>query len=156
MFLISIKSIFLHNCFTFFQMQLYKSDTCVVDFGDNRLVFQCRGKMKPEQFREALMKALRFARDHHIKQWLLDLREIGKLSEEEEAWVQVQLFPQIMMHLGTDNYLAVVVDERCYADMVSESGLLGLRSYNSFIVINTFSQLPEAIAWLDNQQSKCA
>jgi hypothetical protein len=137
-------------------MEFYKSDTCVAEFNDCRLMFQCRGKLVSEQFREALMKALRFAKDHHVKQWLLDLREIGKLSEEEETWVQVQLFPQIMMHLGMDNYLAVVVDERCYDDMVSESGLLGLKSYNSFIVINTFSQLPEAIAWLDKGQSKCA
>ncbi|WP_299708354.1 hypothetical protein [uncultured Pontibacter sp.] len=137
-------------------MELYKSETCAVEFTDNRLVFLCHGKLESQQFREALMKALRFAREHHVKQWLLDLREIGKLSEEEEAWVQVQLFPQIMMHLGTDNHLAVVVDERCYDDMLSESGLLGLRSYNSFIVINTFCQLPEAIAWLDKGQSKCA
>ena len=137
-------------------MELYKSDTCVVEFSNSRLMFQCRSKMESEQFRDAFMKALRFAREHHVKKWLLDLREIGKLSEEEEAWVQVQLFPQIMMHLGTDNYLAVVVDERCYDDMVSESGLLGLRSYNSFILINTFSQLEEAIAWLDKGQSKCA
>lgn len=137
-------------------MKLYQSDTLVVESTCDRLVLRCNGRMKSDQFREGLMKALRFAREHHLKQWLLDFREIGKLNEEEEAWVQVQLFPQIMMHLGMDNHVAVVVDENCYHDMVSESGLLGLQSYNSFIIINTFCQLPEAIAWLDNTQSKCA
>jgi hypothetical protein len=137
-------------------MEVYKSDSCVVEHSNSRLTLQCKKRMDSEEFRAGFMKALRYARDNDTKQWLLDLREIGKLSEEEETWVQVQLFPQIMMHLGTGNYLAVVVDERCYDDMLSESGLLGLRSYNSFIIINTFCQLTDAVAWLDRIQSKCA
>ncbi|MDX5417924.1 MAG: hypothetical protein LPK09_01820 [Hymenobacteraceae bacterium] len=86
----------------------------------------------------------------------MDLREIGKLSEAEETWVQVQLFPQIMMHLGMDNYVAVVMDERCYANIVNESGLLGLKSYNSFIIINTFYQMEDAVTWLEGKHSNCA
>lgn len=140
----------------FITMGLFNSDTCdVVHIGDS-LVLQCHGIMHTAEFRKGLLQALRFARENHVKKWLLDLRQIGKLREEEETWVQVQLFPQIMMHLGTGNHMAVVVDERCYHDMLDESGLMGLKSYNSFIIINTFCQLQEAFDWLAQKQSKCA
>ncbi len=137
-------------------MELYTSDTCEVGYVADRLELQCNRLLIPKEFREGMLCALRFAREHGVKQWLLDLRHIGRLSEEEETWVQVQLFPQIMMHLGTGNHVAVVMDERCYKDMVSESGLLGLKSYNSFIIINTFCDRQEAIHWLDLRQSECA
>jgi hypothetical protein len=137
-------------------MELYKSDSCVVEHVGERLLLQCGRIMQSNEFRTGLLMALKYAKENQIKQWLLDLREIGQLSDEEETWVQVQLFPQIMMHLGTGNYVAVVVDERCYNGMVSESGLLGLKSYNSFIIINNFCHMHEAIDWLDHRQSKCA
>jgi hypothetical protein len=137
-------------------MEVYTSDTCVVGHVADRLELQCNRILAPEEFREGMLRALRFARENGIKQWLLDLRNIGRLSEEEETWVQVQLFPQIMMHLGAGNHVAVVMDERCYHDMVSESGLLGLKSYNSFIIINTFCDRQEAIHWLEFRQSECA
>lgn len=137
-------------------MELYTSDTCVVGYEADRLELQCNRALASEEFREGMLRALRFARERSVKLWLLDLRNIGQLSEEEETWVQVQLFPQIMMHLGTGNHVAVVVDERCYQDMVSESGLLGLKSYNSFIIINTFCDKQQAIDWLNFRQSECA
>ncbi|EJF11531.1 MULTISPECIES: hypothetical protein [Pontibacter] len=137
-------------------MELFKSDTCTVDYVEDRLMVQYNRTMQAEEFREGLLEAFRFAMKHHVKQWLFDLRNIGKLSEEEETWLQVQLFPQIMMHLGTGNHVALVVDENCYHDMIKESGLLGLKSYNSFIIINTFCDIQDAINWLDHRQSECA
>lgn len=123
---------------------------------EDRLLLRCLHTLNSEEFRVGLLRALQYAREHQIKQWLLDLREIGELNEEEETWVQVQLFPQIMMHLGTANYVAFVVDESCYTHLVHESGLLGLKSYNSFIIINTFCDIESALAWLDKKQAKSA
>lgn len=137
-------------------MELYKSDSCEVGFVADRLELRYRRHTQVEDFTKGLLTALEFARDHHIKLWLFDLQNIGRLSEEEETWLQSQLFPQIMMHLGTGNHVALVVDERCYDDMIKESGLLGLKSYNSFIIINTFCDLQVAIEWLNHRQSECA
>lgn len=137
-------------------MEVYKSESCVVEHIEEHLSLRCSKVLHSGEFREGLLKALQYARDNQIKKWLLDLREIGKLSEAEETWVQVQLFPQIMMHLGMDNYVAVVMDERCYANIVNESGLLGLKSYNSFIIINTFYQMEDAVTWLEGKHSNCA
>ncbi|MBD1395933.1 hypothetical protein H9Q13_02045 [Pontibacter sp. JH31] len=132
-------------------MEIYKSESFMVQHSEEQLLLRCKKSLHSEEFRAGLTKALQYAREHQIKKWLLDLREIGKLSEADETWVQVQLFPQIMIHLGMKNYVAVVMDERCYANMVDESGLLGLKSYNSFIIINTFYQLEEAASWLEGK-----
>ncbi|PKV75762.1 hypothetical protein [Pontibacter ramchanderi] len=137
-------------------MEFYKSETCEVGFVADRLELRYNRNLRSEDFRGGLLKALERAREHQIKLWLFDLRNIGRLSDEEETWLQVQIFPQIMMYLGTGNHVALVVDERCYDDMIKESGLLGLKSYNSFIIINTFCDLQHAIDWLDHRQSECA
>lgn len=144
------------NEFNLVRMKFYKSDTCEACYVADRLELRYDQNVQTEDFRKGLLIALKFAKDHQIKLWLFDLRSIGRLSEEEETWLQVQLFPQIMMYLGTGNHVALVVDERCYNDMIQESGLLGLKSYNSFIIINTFCDLQHAIQWLDQRQSECA
>lgn len=96
------------------------------------------------------MAALQFAGEHHVKQWLLDYRAIGALDEVEETWLHTHLFPRIMMTMGTDNYVAIVLSERCYQTLLNEAGLFGLQSFNSFIIINTFSQTSDAVAWLNS------
>jgi hypothetical protein len=132
------------------RMEVYKTDSLEVNYNlQERLFLHCHAIHNSNEFREGLLVALDFARKNQIKQWLLDFREIGELSENEETWIQVQLFPQIMMSLGTDNYMAIVVSENCYQYLLGEAGLLGLKSYNSFIIINYFSDLNEASAWLD-------
>ncbi|WP_246000407.1 hypothetical protein [Pontibacter diazotrophicus] len=93
---------------------------------------------------------MQFASDYHVKQWLLDYRAIGALSEEEETWLHTHLYPRIMMTMGTDNYVAIVLSDKCYQALLSEAGLYGLQSFNSFIIMNTFSQTSDAVAWLDS------
>ena len=137
-------------------MELLKSETCVVGFVEDRLELRYNRTIKTEDFREGLLAALKFAKDYKIKLWLFDLRNVGRLSDENETWLQVQLFPQIMMHLGTGNHIALLVNEHSYNDMLNESGLLGLKSYNSFIIINTFCDMQSAIDWLNHRQSECA
>ncbi|MFD2245171.1 hypothetical protein [Pontibacter ruber] len=132
-------------------MEVYKTDSFEVDYDpQERLFLQCHAMPDSQEFRRGLLVALEFAKSHQVKQWLLDFREIGELNEQEETWIQVQLFPQIMMSLGMDNYMAVVVSEKCYDYLLKEAGLLGLKSYNSFIIINYFFDLAEASAWLDS------
>jgi hypothetical protein len=134
-------------------MRVYSTDSIKVIFNDvqQRLNLQCNGKFDSAAFRSSLLASLQFAEENHIKQWLLDYREIGALDEAEETWLHTHLFPRIMMTMGTDNYVAVVLSERCYQALLKEAGLLGMQSYNSFIIMNTFSDTTDAAAWLDEQ-----
>ncbi|MDX5418615.1 MAG: hypothetical protein LPK14_04500 [Hymenobacteraceae bacterium] len=121
-----------------------------VNQAQERLYIQCLSELKSDDFRKCLLVALDYAEEHHVKQWLLDLREVGALDEEEETWLQLHLFPKIMMTLGTDNYVAIVLSEKCYQVLLNEAGKFGLQSYNSFIIINTFCEVAEALDWLDS------
>ncbi|MFD2515497.1 hypothetical protein ACFSRY_16610 [Pontibacter locisalis] len=131
-------------------MKVYSSNFLEVDYHADHgwLCLRCFGKLESKEFRESLEKALEFAEENQVKQWLLDFREIGSLDENEDAWLQSYLFPKIMMRLGTSNYIAIVLSEKCYEVLLKEAGKFGLKSYNSFIIINTFYNLDEASRWL--------
>lgn len=135
-------------------MVLYKSDTFFVDLPDNRQWINVNCTIVPDfqEFKAGLMKALDYIRTDRINMWLFDLREIDELGEEEETWLQVQFFPQLMM-LGQENYIALVVSETCYNRMLQEVGAYGLKSYNSFIIIDTFCHISDAEDWLRSHQA---
>lgn len=134
-------------------MVLYKSDFFSVGLpdGKNWIYVDCKAMPDLEDFKTGLMKALEYVKQHHVNAWLFDLRAIDALSEEEETWCQVQFFPQLMM-LGQENYIALVVSEVCYNRMVQEVGAYGLKSYNSFIIIDTFNSMGDAELWLRSHQ----
>lgn len=134
-------------------MMIYYSDSFEVKYDHQQgiLMLSCSRRLQSEHFKEGVVRALRFAAASDVKRWLLDTREIGCLNEEEESWLQSCLFPQMMSSLGTDNYIAVVLSERCYKALLLKAGKVGLKSYNSFIILNTFYELKEARAWLKNE-----
>lgn len=134
-------------------MVLYRSETLEVTLPDSREWVEIRCFSEPglNSFQAGLLEALAYVKQHPVNSWLLDFRAIDTLGETEETWVQVQFFPQLMM-LGYEHYIAVVVSEGCYQRMLGEVGAYGLKSYNSFIIINTFCHIPEATDWLRSQQ----
>lgn len=134
-------------------MSVYSTDSLKVEYiaAEHRLYLSCNGNFNSTEFRDSLLTSLHFAEANGVKQWLLDYREIGALNETDETWLQSRLFPKIMMTMGTGNYVAVVLSEKCYQSLLNEAGLFGLQSYNSFIIMNTFSNPADAAAWLDIQ-----
>ncbi|AKD05792.1 hypothetical protein PKOR_17520 [Pontibacter korlensis] len=139
-------------------MNVYKSVSLEVSTGEShrRLLLRCRAKLNSIEFREGVVEALQHAEAHQIKQWLLDLREIGELDEEEEEWLQRYLFPCLMSKLGTGNYVAMVLSNRCYRNMEEQSGSFGLESYNEMVIIKVFCHLVDAESWLDGKEASQA
>lgn len=139
-------------------MELYKTISLEIfcDETRRRLFLRCLEQLSPKEFREGLLEALHCAERHHIKQWLLDLREIGELDEEEEVWLQRYFFPSIMAKLGAANYVAMVLSEKCYNMLLHEAGKYGLQSYNEVIIIKNFCHLQEAERWLDTKAARAA
>ncbi|MFD1188716.1 hypothetical protein [Pontibacter rugosus] len=101
-----------------------------------------------EELKAELLTALMYAYDKSIKHWLLDLTQTNALEDSEEAWLYGFLVPEMMMRLGSDNYLAIVLSESCFTDLLHRLGESGLRSYNSFVSINFFCEYRLAHAWL--------
>ncbi|MBB6610063.1 hypothetical protein H7F15_03350 [Pontibacter sp. Tf4] len=134
-------------------MKLYRSSSVEVTLPESGewVRMECLSEPEFEAFKTGLLQALAYVKKHPVNTWLLDFRALDALGEREETWLQVQFFPQLMM-LGHEHYIAVIVSEECYHRMLEEVGDYGLKSYNSFIIINTFCQLPEAEDWLRNQR----
>lgn len=132
-------------------MKLYKASSLEisVDQAQKRLYMRCLSELSSKEFREGLVEALHCAENYQIKQWLLDLREIGQLDESEEVWLQSYFFPCIMQKLGTGNYVAIVLSEKCYERLLKETGKFGLQSYSEVIIMKNFYEVPDALRWLD-------
>lgn len=131
-------------------MKLYQAGTFEVSYNNKHsiLVLTCTAKLNAVEFREGVLHALRFAEEFVVKQWILDFSRVGNLKEEEQVWMDNYLFPRLMIHLGSDNYMAMVLAKKCYNELLAESGKDGLHSYNSFILLNTFYTLDQAEHWL--------
>lgn len=139
-------------------MMVSKNNTSEVSFDAShvRLQVNCGRSFNSADFRNSLLGALSFAQEHYVKHWLLDLREIGELNEEDETWVYAQLFPKIMIMLGEENYLAILISKPCYMRLLKESGRQGLTSCNSFIILHNFYKPEKADAWLNRHRPHAA
>lgn len=139
-------------------MKIYQTSSLEIscDHEHKRLFLRCLDELSSSEFREGLVKALDCAEKEKIKHWLLDLREIGELNEEEEVWLQRYLFPSIMAKVGTGNYVAMVLSEKCFEVLLHEAGMYGLESYNEVIIIKTFYEPEDAMKWLDASSSDAA
>ncbi len=139
-------------------MILCKNSTLEVIFDpvQVRLCVACGHSFQSDDFRNSLLEALAFARKYQVKHWLLDLRAIGELSEADETWVYAQLFPEIMMQLGTGNYMAMLLSQPCYERLLEETGQNGLTSMNSFVILRNFYDPAEAAAWLDTHHLRAS
>ena len=136
-------------------MLIYHSSSFDVRYDQEQghLLLTCYSRLQSNEFREGLVSALTYAKESVAKRWLLNFQRIGCMSEEEETWLQCYLFPLIMSTLGTNNYMAVVLSEKCYEALLLEAGKYGLKSYNSFIIMNTFCNTADALAWLEKEKN---
>lgn len=132
-------------------MIIYKSSSFEIRYNSQKelLNLYCYERTTSEDFQKGLENALQFAEQKKLKRWLIDVNEIGALGETEENCLQNYLYPHMMMQLGLQNYMAVVLSEGSYRQLLNEAGKYGLKTYNSFIIINTFCKKQEAVAWLD-------
>jgi hypothetical protein len=112
----------------------------------------CLDTIDSEDFKNCLTHALEIAKTNNIRQWGIDARNIGELSDTDERWIQTEFFPYLMDKDSTC-YIAMVVSPKCYDRMLQENGWFGLKSYNSFIKINTFYNIQDAETWLQSHNS---
>lgn len=135
-------------------MTVYKTDSLVITLHTElkQIWIECLKTLDTEGFKNGLLRALELAKSHDVRQWLIDARKIGELSDAEESWVQINFFPRLMDNRNTC-YMAMVISNNCYDRMLQENGWFGLKSYNSFIKINTFYSLQDAENWLHSHTS---
>jgi hypothetical protein len=129
-------------------MLVFKSNSFVVKYENNQLHLSGSEKLETSEFKTGITEALEFAEKRAIKHWLFDLSEMDCLNEDKITYVLDYLFPQIMIKLGAENFVAVNLSYNCYQKLFSQVGITGMRSYSSFIVMNVFCDVKEAATWL--------
>ena len=119
----------------------------------NILHLQLNGQIPHHKIVKAFSDVLRFAYKRKIKKWILDLSRIEPLSEKSESWFNTNLYPNMMIRFGPKNYIGFVLPQEEYNRRLNESGLQGLQSYNSYIIINTFTSSDQAFKWIETCNS---
>lgn len=134
-------------------MLIYSSESFLVKYNQlqDTLMLDCLKTLHLNEFKEGMDEALLFATGNQVKRWVLNVKNIGNLEEEQESWLQYHLYPQLMSSLGADNFIAVVLSDQCYEALLVEAGRLGLKSYNTFIKLNTFHAEEDALQWLSSE-----
>ncbi|WP_205500619.1 hypothetical protein [Rufibacter psychrotolerans] len=101
-----------------------------------------------EQLREAYMQALEMAKEVKAAYWMFDLRSRGKLSPEDEAWMQETFFPALEDELGYPSYLANLMTPTHYAHLNAHYKLDAIGAYGKLVKLGVFISEQEAVAWL--------
>lgn len=135
-------------------MLVFNSNSFVVKYEKKKdqLSLRCLNQLQSNDFKGGLIGALAYAQKHEVKYWFLDLSEVSCLNEEEITFVSDCLVPQIMISLGTANFVAVLLSDERYQFLLEKVGRAGLKSFNSFIVLSVFCDKMEARTWLNLQK----
>lgn len=130
-------------------MTVYKNNSLQINLCSDKgqISVECLASVDSEEFKNGLVRALELAKQNHVRQWLIDARRIGELPEADESWINTDFFPQLMDKNSTC-FIAMVISDACYIRMIQKNGWFGLKSYNSFIKINTFYNMQDAENWL--------
>lgn len=130
-------------------MTVHKTSSLIITLHSEtkQIWVECLEALDTDGLKEGLLKALELAQKENIRHWLIDARKIGELSDAEESWFQINFFPRLMNNNSTC-YMAMLISSNCYDRMLLENGWFGLKSYNSFVKINTFYSEQDAENWL--------
>lgn len=134
-------------------MVIYHSQILSVSYvpDNNLLHLTCTGSVTSRDLKSCYRRALVFAKRNQVKHWLFDFSRHYNLSENDNKWLGTSFFPNLMIALGPENYIGMVVPKLTYRKMYQEVGQAGMRTYNNFIIMNTFCSSPKATRWLLKQ-----
>ncbi|WP_089319139.1 hypothetical protein [Pontibacter ummariensis] len=110
-----------------------------------------RWKQKPDDrsFQEAYWVALRYVGEIRlVTLFCTDLTTCGALGRGQEAWLNLEYYPEVHKTVKEDIYAAVVFSEDHFKAIVSNYLVSSDLQQQSFIHFNYFTQQEEALYWL--------
>ncbi len=94
----------------------------------------------------------RAVKKYKIKYYCTDLRAVGPLSREQEAWLVSEYYHAVYRELKDKIALAVVFSEEHFNAIVHNYQLPAVNKQPDFIQFNYFTDLREALDWLRAMQ----
>ncbi len=131
-------------------MQDYKSHpNWKIQYNDehNILIMRCYGDISDDIYKTMWEEAIKLSLERNIRRFLIDQREIGRVSFSARGWVIVSLFPKIKSKLSKEVRAAVLKS----SNMANSSGIMFLvKAFKkvSGYDIDFFDSDKSGIVWL--------
>ncbi|WP_242919517.1 hypothetical protein [Pontibacter liquoris] len=109
--------------------------------------------MKPNAaiFEEAYLQLLKVVTTANvIKFYCTDLSSIGALDREQESWLNLEYYPKAYDLIQDDIYVAVVFSEEHFKAIVTNYQVTIPDTHHHFIQFTYFTNVEEALHWLQN------
>ncbi len=110
------------------------------------LVHTWRGFAKGDDYREAWEESLRLAKQHNIRHWLINQRDLKGISTEDLRWTNEEWVPRSQQEMGSERFTAVVLSENIFDEIALNKSASSLQK--SGIVAGYFAKEEFAKRWL--------
>ncbi|MFB6146368.1 MAG: STAS/SEC14 domain-containing protein [Halobacteriaceae archaeon] len=98
-------------------------------------------------YREGLEAGLELVTEQGATRWLADLREMGTVAEDDQAWTNEQWFPRAIQ--SDLEYMAIIQPESVVAEMSVDNIMQEVG--DGALTTHYFDNRRDAEAWLDEQ-----
>lgn len=121
--------------------------------GSNGVLIRWKKLKDLRSFKTVYNKVLeRAVKKYKIKYYCTDLRAVGPLTREQEAWLVSEYYDAVYRELKGDIALAVVFSEEHFNAIINNYQLPAENRQPDFIHFDYFTDLREALNWLKAKQ----
>lgn len=121
---------------------------------DHQLIqLQWKGHARSDQYRRGLETALAYVREHHVRCWLADLRQMTAILQDDEQWANTVWFPRLF---GTGLEKMAILPSSDYFNQTSVQRSFTAVNGRLTFKVAWFEGPGEALAWLFTAEAKSA
>lgn len=126
----------------------YENQYVKIELDDalNALVHTWRGFAKGQDYREAWEESLKLAKEHDIKHWLINQRDLKGISTEDLRWTNEEWVPKSNREIGAQRFTAIVLSENVFDEVALNKSAISLKEEG--IVAGYFAKEEFAKEWL--------
>lgn len=116
---------------------------------EDTLLIRWEGNITSEELRSGYEIIMEQVRRFRPVKWLLDLRKRSTIRRDDQRWIFEQVFPEALMLVGDDIFVAVILPVFLMHDLVSELTGDELIQQGNLMVMHHFMYPEEAQRWLN-------
>ncbi|ARS35244.1 hypothetical protein [Pontibacter actiniarum] len=134
-------------------MVIFENPYAIISYQEQAEFLQISWLRKPSAklLAEIYLHALEFVATHtKLKLFCTDQTQIGPLEREQENWLIQEYYPKVYQIIQDDIHAAIVFSERHFNAIVMNYQVPVSLPHQRFIQFNYFTQLQEALHWLED------
>ena len=108
-----------------------------------------------ECYREGCLMALQLSKEHHLKRWLIDQRQLDMFRPKDIQWFIETWIPQANRHPSRTIQVAIVLaDTNQFNKLGSDLVLRAALAANDYLQSRYFTDKPAARQWLTTSRDQ--